>query len=70
MIDGSVFVVGTLHNRIDWAGLLAESAIDALGHIDVISSCSPRSIWSRLALDGDGVGRASCCAQLAGDAAV
>lgn len=40
----AVLEVRTLHNGVDWARFLAESTIDALGHIDIISSCSPAVI--------------------------
>ena len=36
--EGSILVVGTLDNGVNGAGLLAVPAIDALGHIDVVSS--------------------------------
>src|SRR5206468_5373740 len=58
-------------NSIDRAGLLAEAALDALHHIDIIAGCAPRTVvapGSRF--DGDRLRRANRLAQLAGDAAL
>ena len=38
--NGSVLVVRTLYDSIDWTGLLAEAAVDAFGHVDVVASGS------------------------------
>src|SRR5690606_18339025 len=53
----------------DRAGLLAEAAIDALGHVDVIARGAARAVLARLGVDGDRLRRADRLAQLAGDAA-
>lgn len=55
---GSIFGVGTLHNGINRARLLAESAVDALGHVDIVAGGSARAIGTLLSLDGDGLGGA------------
>jgi hypothetical protein len=55
----------TLNNRVDGAGLLAETAVDALCHVDIVSGCSPRSVLSGLRLDRDSLGGADGLAQLA-----
>jgi hypothetical protein len=60
--------VGTLHNGIHGAGLLAESAVDALCHVNVVPGGPTRAVLPGLRLDGDGLGRADGLAQLAGDA--
>src|SRR3954462_12665338 len=67
---GRKFEIGALDDRIDRAGLLAEAAIDALGHVDVVARGAPAAVVARLRLDGDGEGRADCLAKLAGNAAL
>src|SRR5690606_21821586 len=50
---------------------LAEAAIDALHHVDVVAGGAPRSVVApRSRFDGYGLGRADGLAQLAGDAAL
>ena len=61
-------VVGSLHNRIYRAGLLAKSAIDALGHVNIVPGGSAGTILAGLGLDGNGLGWANGLAQLAGNA--
>src|SRR6185437_16198071 len=53
---------------IDRSGFLAEAAIDALRHIDVVARRAPAAILARLGLDGDGERRAYRLAEFAGDA--
>ena len=65
-----VLVVGTLDNSIDGAGLLAETAENALGHVDVVLGRAARSVRSRLRLDRDCKGRAGRLAKLASDASL
>src|SRR5437763_5524907 len=55
---------------IDRASLLAEAAIDALGHVDVVARGAPAAVLARLGLDGDGLRGADRLAELAGDAAL
>src|SRR5690606_35809150 len=50
--------------------LLAEAAIDALGHVDVVARGAAAAVLARFALDRDGERRAHRLAQLAGDAAL
>ena len=60
-----------LDDRVDRAGLLAEAAIDAFGHVDVVARRAAGAVVAaRTGLDGDGLGRADRLAQLAGDAAL
>src|SRR3546814_7213507 len=55
--------------RIDRACFLAEAAIDALGHIDVVARRAARTVLARLGLDRNRLRRAHRFAQLARDAA-
>src|SRR5690606_29333172 len=64
-----IFEVWPFDDRVHRAGFLAEAAIDALGHVDVVARGAAAAILARLALDGDGERRAHCLAQLAGYAA-
>src|SRR5581483_5961259 len=53
------------------ASLLAEAAIDALHHVDVVARGSPCAVVApRARLDGDRLRRTNRLAQLAGDAAL
>ena len=45
--------VGALHDGVDGAGLLAESAVDALGHVNVVSRGSPGAVTPLLGLNSD-----------------
>src|SRR5262245_36190023 len=68
---GGEFEIGSLDNRIDGAGFLAQPAIDAFHHIDVVTGCSPRAVVAaRAGLDGDCLRRTDRLAQLAGNAAL
>src|SRR5690606_26435570 len=67
---GGEFVVRTLDDRIHRAGFLAEAAIDALRHVDIVAGGAPRAVLAGFRLDGDGLRRADRVAQLAGDAAL
>src|SRR5262249_46004225 len=68
---GCEFEVRALDDGIDRAGLLAQAAIDALDHIDVVPGGAPRAVIApRTGLDGDRLRRANRFAQLAGDAAL
>jgi hypothetical protein len=66
---GRELEVRSLDDRIHRAGLLAQAAIDALHHVDVVArGAAAAVVAARLGLDGDGLGRADRLAQLAGDA--
>ena len=65
-----VLVVGAFDNSVDWAGFLAETAEDALGHVDVILGRTARAIGTRLGLNGDSESRAGGFAEFAGNAAL
>lgn len=66
---GRVLRIRALDNRIHGAALLAESAVDALGHVDVVARGAAGAVLALLGLDRDGAGGADGFAQLAGDAA-
>src|SRR5262245_25488957 len=68
---GRELEVGTFDDGIDRAGLLAEPAVDAFDHVDVVARGAARAVVAaRPGLDGDGLRRADRLAQLAGDAAL
>src|SRR5262245_45602922 len=68
---GCVLEVGTFDDGVDRARLLAQPAVDALHHVDVVARGAPGAVVAaRPGLDGDGLGWADCLAQLAGDAAL
>src|SRR4051794_11116435 len=62
------FLVRPLDDRVDRARFLAEAAIDALHHIDVVARRAARAVVAaRPRLDGDGLRGADRLAELAGD---
>ena len=65
-----VFGVGALDNGVHGARLLAEAAVDALGHVDVVAGRAAGAVGALLGLNRDGLRRADGLAQLAGDAAL
>src|SRR6185312_6787375 len=65
---GGVFEVRTLDDGVDRTGLLAQPAIDAFDHIDVVARGAAGAVVpARTRLDGDGLRRTNRLAQLAGD---
>lgn len=56
---GGVLGVGRLNDSVDGAGLLAETAVNALGHVNIVLGCSAGSVSSLLSLDGNGLGGAN-----------
>jgi len=67
---GREFEIRTFHDGIHRACFLAETAIDALHHIDVVTHRAAGAVVAaRTSLDGDGLRRADRFAKLAGDAA-
>lgn len=58
----------TLNNGIDRATLLAETAVNALGHVDVVSRSPPATIHTLFSLDCDSLSWANGLAELAGNA--
>src|SRR5262249_48494898 len=68
---GRELEVRPFDDGVDGAGLLAEPAIDAFHHVDVVARRPPRAVVaSRSRLDGDRLRRTNRLAQLAGDAAL
>jgi len=67
---GRKFVVGPFHNRIHWACLGAESAVNALGHVNVVTNGSTGTVLAFLRFNCNGLGGASGFAELAGNAAL
>lgn len=45
MSIGAVFIIGSLNYCVNWAGFLAESAINALRHVNIVSGGPPREEW-------------------------
>lgn len=60
----------TLDNGVHGAALLAETAVDAFGHVNIITGGAATSILALLSLNGDRLGRADGLAELAGDASL
>jgi hypothetical protein len=58
----------TFHDGINRAAFLAQTTVDALRHIDIVSGGPPASILTLLGLNCDGLGRANSLTQLAGNA--
>src|SRR5688500_9354449 len=48
-----VLVDTRLDDRIDWARLFAETAVDALEQINVVAGRAARSVGGHVGLDGD-----------------
>src|SRR5580658_2941812 len=67
---GGELEVRPFDDRVDRAGLLAEPAIDAFGHVDVVARRAPAAVLAGLGLDGDGKRGTDGLAELAGDAAL
>ena len=51
---GGELEVRPLDDGIHRTGLLAEAAVDALRHVDVVARGAPAAVLARLGLDGDG----------------
>src|SRR5690606_21716856 len=66
---GGELEVRPLDDGIDRAGLLAEAAVDALGHVDVIARGAAAAVLARFGVDRDRLRRADRLTKLAGDAA-
>lgn len=67
---GGVLGVGALDNGVDGARLLAEAAVDALGHVDVVAGRAAGAVSALLGFNRDSLRRADGFAQLAGNAAL
>src|ERR671935_80616 len=68
---GREFEIRAFDDGVDRAGLLAQPAIDTFDHVDIVTRGAARAIVAaRPRLDGDGLRRTDCLAQLAGYAAL
>src|SRR4029079_119469 len=68
---GGEFEIRALDDGVDRTGLLAQAAVDALHHIDVVArGAAGTVVAARAGLDRDRLCRANRFAQLAGDAAL
>src|SRR5579875_736736 len=67
---GRKFEIRSLDDRIHGAGLLAEPAINALRHVDVVARRTTAPVGARLRLDRDGQRRTNRFAKLARDTAL
>lgn len=65
---GSKLQDGVFHNGIHRASLLAVSAIDTSGSIEIVTSSSSQTIRTNFSLDVNNLGRADGLAQSAGNA--
>lgn len=59
----------TLNNSIHGAALLAVTAVNALGHVDIVTGRPAASVHTLFRLNSDSLGRADGLAELAGNAA-
>lgn len=57
----------TLNNSIHRATLLAVTAVNALGHVNIVSGRATAPIFTLFSFDGDGLGGTNGLAELAGD---
>lgn len=67
---GGIFGVRALNDGVDGARLLTETAVDALGHVNVVSRCPSGAVLALLGFNGDGLCWANGLAQLAGNASL
>src|SRR5712671_3321128 len=68
---GRELEVRPFDDGVNRAGLLAQTAIDAFHHVDIVARRAARAVVAaRPRLDRDGLGRTDRLAQLAGDAAL
>src|SRR6202008_138252 len=68
---GCVFEVRTLDDGVDRTGFLAQPAIDAFDHVDVVARGTAGAVVAaRAGFDGDRLRRTDRLAQLAGDTAL
>src|SRR4051794_35776943 len=66
---GREFEVRAFHDGVDRTGFLAEAAVDAFHHVDVVANGPARAVvTARAGLDSDRLCRADRLAQFAGDA--
>ena len=59
--------VRALNDGIHGTSLLAEAAVNAFGHVDIVSSCATRAVLSFLRIDRDRLRGTYCLAKLTSD---
>lgn len=69
MCFGGEFIIRPFDNGIDWTRLGTETAIDTFRHINIVPYCSSSTILTFLCFNWNGLCRARCLTQLAGDTA-
>jgi hypothetical protein len=60
--------VGAHHNGINGTCFLAKSTVDALGHVNIVTSCSASSVFTSFRLNSNGLGWTDRFTELAGNA--
>lgn len=55
---GGILGVGRFNNGVNGARFLAETAVDALGHVDIVAGSATRSVSTLFGFNCDGLGRA------------
>ena len=65
-----VFEIGAFDDGVDGTRFLAKTAINTLGHVDIVSRRSSAAISSLLGLNGDGLSWTDRLTELAGDASL
>src|SRR5690349_18088597 len=67
---GGEFEIRALDDRVNRTGFLAETAIDALHHVDVVARRTSAAVFARFRFDGDRLRGTNGLAKLAGNAAL
>jgi hypothetical protein len=65
---GAVLEVRALNDGVNWTSFLAQTTENTLGHVDIVSGGSSRTVGSFFGFDGDGLGWARGFAEFASDA--
>ena len=65
-----ILCIRALHDCVHRTRLLAVAAVDALGHVNVVSCRPPAAVLSLFGFDGNGLGRTYGLTELASDAAL
>lgn len=60
--------IGALHNGINGTRFLAKSTVDALGHVNIVTSCSASSVFTSFRFNSNGLGWTDRFTELAGNA--
>lgn len=70
MCLGGELKVGAFHDCVYGTSFLAETAVNAFGHVNIVTGRSPRAVGTFLCLDGDSLSRTDGFTQLASNAAL